>query len=82
MARRYRDNECVYKKGRIRFAGGWERCLLHDIDEEELLMDLLRERVRLDRRVGKVHVFREIDGYKLRFTQTQSRSRLIHVEKA
>lgn len=71
----------VHKKGRITFRGGWERSLLHDIDPEKLLMDMLKERVRLQRRVGDVTIVKKIKGHKIQFTQKQSRSLLFHVKE-
>lgn len=70
-----------HRQGRVRFRGGWERNLVRDLDEEELLLDVAKERVRQNKPVGDVSIFREVDGHKIRFTQRQSRSRLLHVEK-
>lgn len=71
----------VWRKGKLRFNGGWERSLLHDIDPDELLMDMLKERVRLNRRIGDVTIVKEIEGHLLQFTQRQSRSLLFHVKE-
>lgn len=74
-----RKDEKVYKKGRIRFMGGDERAYIADIDEEELLRDILKKRVKLQKPMGDVSVIKICEGHAVKFTQKQSRSLLMHV---
>lgn len=75
------EGERVYKIGKVRFFGGDARALLHDIDPMELIKEILIKRAQDNKFTGEVSVFRTIDGHKLKFTQTQTRSLLLHVEE-
>jgi len=79
--RKYPEGEKVHKKGKVRFFGGWERSLIADVDEKELLYAILAKRIAEDKMVGDVYVDRVIQGHTLRFTQTQSRALLLHVKE-
>lgn len=76
----YPEGQNVYRKGNIRFSGGWERSLLHDVDEKELLKELLQKRIDDNNMTNPVFIIKEIDGRMLKFTQNQARSKLFHVE--
>lgn len=83
MARKHvrQEGEKVHWQGKSRFFGGEVRSLLHDVDEKVLLKAILEERARQNKYTGEVSVVWDIDGHKVKFTQTQARSLLFHVEE-
>lgn len=64
----FRGNPEAVKRFR-HYEGAWD-----------LYMEILKERVRLNKRKGHVTVIREIDGDKLSLTQKKAKSKYIHVE--
>ena len=73
--------ERVHKQGKVRFFGGWERSLLHDIDGLEIIREIMVIRANETRYTGHVSVNRVIDGHTIQFTQKQARALLLHVKE-
>lgn len=73
--------ERVYKQGKVRFFGGWERSLLHEVDGLAIIREIMALRASQGLLVGDVSVNKELDGHLIRFTQKQPRALLLHVKE-
>lgn len=76
-----REGERVHWQGKIRFFGGWERSLLHDVDGFAIIREIVEKRVKEKKFTGDMSVDKIIDGHKIRFTQKQTRALLLHVKE-
>lgn len=81
VASNQQKDKRIYKLKNIRFFGGDARLLLHNIDPEELMHDIIQLRIDTKQFIGDISIYRMVDGHKLKFTQTQMRAMLLHVEE-
>lgn len=77
-----RPNDRVWGQDGITFMGGDERRLLTDIDGAKLLEEIIMNRIDNNLVTGDSIVYKKVKGVKLKFTQKQSRSKRIYVEKS
>lgn len=76
-----RPNDRVWFQDSVIFQGGDERRLLTEVDGDEIFNEIIKNRLDKNLVVGDSTIIKEVKGVKLKFTQKQTRSKRIYVEK-